>query len=242
MDLLYKLLEEFEIEYCPDKIVKPIYDENDILRQIDILCKFHKSTGNIKGEYLLVLDSNLGKRLQKLKIQERRNERYFNELKVKGAEDKFEKILLENCSGLFSQAKRSLDQAEDKGQYISLIFRSMNRNELSIGDGSSENLFYSNGVKVKNIKKISLDMVEWDLINFLFKVKRKNIKFDLDNAIKTFVTCEGLDQKSEEFIKAILEYPLDFMRLCEKRRQNKKSWTNQQYENKLYMCINKIKS
>lgn len=239
MELIYKLLDELNMEYSPQKSGNIIYDENDILKQVKIISEFHKAAQNVNGEYLLILESNLGKRFQRLKVQLKRNERYFNEIRERGAADKFENALIENCSSIFQQAKYSLQQAENDCGYLELILRSMNRNELSIGDGSSENLFFNKKINIKNLKKITLDMVEWDMINFLFRMKRRNIKFDCNKVIKEFIRQEDLEQNSEDFIKAILEYPLEFMKLCDKKRQDKKPWTVQQYENKLYLYINK---
>ena len=234
MNLIEKLLSERQIDYIgSESFIKQQYDEEKIMNQVDIICNFHKSMQNIDGEYLIALQSNIGKKIQKLKVQEKRNYRYFEEVRRKGANDLFDMILVKCCGPMFEKAEKILAHFDDNNFYMKLIYRSMKNNEVCLGDTSLENLYFDNCLCINSIKKMSLDMIEWDIINLVTKCRRKNIKYDEHKVIDKFLQNESLDDTSFEFINLILDYPSDFMKLCERKREKRKEYSIEYYTKRL---------
>ena len=234
MNLIEKLLSERQIDYIgSESVTKQQYDAEKILNQVDIIRDFHKKMQNIDGEYLIALQSNIGKRIQKLKVQEKRNYRYFEEVRRNGADDLFDMILVNCCGPMFEKAEKTLAYIDDSNFYMKLIYRSMKNNEVCLGDTSLENLYYDDCLCVNCIKKMSLDMVEWDIINFVSKCRRKNIKYDEHKVIDKFLQEESLYDTSFEFISLLLDYPSDFMKLCERKREKRKQYSIEYYTKRL---------
>ena len=80
---------------------------------------------------------------------------------------------------------------------------------------------------------MSLDMIEWDIINLVTKCRRKNIKYDEHKVIDKFLQNESLDDTSFEFINLILDYPSDFMKLCERKKEKRKEYSIEYYTKRL---------
>jgi hypothetical protein len=80
-------------------------------------------------------------------------------------------------------------------------------------------------------------MFEMDIVYFLGKVKRKGIKVDFDGLIREFCEVEALDINSINFIRAIISYPYEFIRCCNRYREKSKDWTEDEYVSRLEKAI-----
>lgn len=240
MDLVEKLLSERQIHYTGNEIIgKKKYDEINVMNQVDLIYDFHQKLSGIEGEYLLSIPSNIGKKIHKYRVQEKRNLRYFYTVKDEGASDLFDVMLIKYCKTIFDKADNILSEIEDNEIYKNLIYRSMSRNEISIGDTSLENLFFNEVLSINNIKKISLDMIEWDIINLILKCRRKNANIDEQKIIDKFLYKESLDDTSLKFINLMLDYPIDFMKLCERKRDKRKDYPLEYYLKRINNYINR---
>jgi hypothetical protein len=60
-------------------------------------------------------------------------------------------------------------------------------------------------------------------------LKKKGYNLDYIKCIDRFCNLESLENNSKNFILALLSYPHEFMKIYEKYRRNKKSWTEEEY-------------
>lgn len=243
MDIVDEFLKEKGISHEDKKNQANItYDKNQILNQIDVIVKFHKCTCNSSGEYLLALPNNLGKTMRKLSRQEKRNYKYFIEDTYNIEKDDFNKTIYNEFSYMFEDAYNVIHDIDKDKIYLSLLYRSMCNNEVCAGDIAMENLFYDEDehLVINNTNKICLDMVEYDIISFILKLKKKNLDIDYDEAIEYFLSQEGLNNESYEFIKRLSNYPWILMRLCERKRESCDKYKDNYFEDKLKIYIRNL--
>ncbi len=56
---------------------------------------------------------------------------------------------------------------------------------------------------------------------------------DFNKCIDEFCKLEGLGESSKVFIKALLSYPYEFIKIYEKYKKNKKNWNEEEYIRRL---------
>lgn len=208
------------------------YSEYNILEQIDIICELHRKIKDGDGIYLLRLQSNIGKEMEDCKVQLKRLKKMISFVQGNGIRDEFDKELLYSGPKELQRAERCIKFVEE-ASYIKLIKRSMKNNELCLTNCERMNLWKEDYIYIFDTSKLCFNMVEWDLITYLNKIKRRGINIDYGEAIDYFVKQSGLDNDSENYIRAMISYPYGYMKICERRREGKKKWSSEEYRKKL---------
>lgn len=218
------------------KILSRELDEYNILRQIEIISMFHERMKNSSGFFLLSIQSSIGKEIEECKVQIKKLRRALAKIEERGPTSSFD-------SELYSLAPKILDRAEkcisyiSDDEYISIILRSMENNEVCLGSCDSNNLWLDGEIKVCDISRLCFNTVECDCIAYLSKLKRRGVNISWENAVAEFTHYEGLGNISKNFILAMISYPFEFMRICDKKREGKKRWDDNEYARRLNLAL-----
>jgi hypothetical protein len=203
-------------------------DETKALEQLYAIGDFHINTMGYKAIVERNFENRTGKLIEQYKFYLKKTKRLFKVISEKGAENKFEELLLACGNDFINSAEVSLKDLNKSG-YIDIIKRSMKRGEICLENTDFSNIRRREQLEVVNINSCSYNIVEIDAFNFLSKLKRKDVKLDYSYLIEQFCKYEGLNGESDEFITALLRYPYNFMRCCNRYKDNKKNWTIDEY-------------
>lgn len=226
-----KQVDSFEEEIKYESITTSMIKD-----QIYIISEFHKNTLGYTGRMNRRLDNNIGKTVEQYKVYTKKLERDLEKLKEKERLSQFEKILLQKGDIYLVRAKGCIDSIY-KNNYMSLIMRSMKKVEMCIGNTYFNNLRKREGIEIKDVDGCCYNMFEMDMAYLLSKIKRKGVDIDFDSLIKEFCEVECLDINSINFIKAIISYPYEFIRSCNRYREKSKKWTEDEYALRLKKAI-----
>lgn len=122
--------------------------------------------------------------------------------------------------------------------YVEIILRSMRRKEICIQDVWINNLnFEDKNIKIRELKGISYNLVEMDMVYLINKLRRAGYELDWRYICRRFCDMENIDRYSENFIISLVSYPTQFMKCCDRYRENKKIWSFEKYKKKLRKAI-----
>jgi hypothetical protein len=209
-----------------------------IFNHLKVLSEFHKKTMGVSGFNVGLLENNTGKKVEQFKVYIKKLKRDIKRLVGEKASNSFEVLLLEKAQEYLERAEKCVRIIYDNG-YYKLIERSMKRNEVCLGSTYINNIRKNEQLNIRNIKKCCYNMVEFDAIHFLGKLKKKGYKLDFKAAISEFCKLEALPLSSEIFINAVLSYPVEFMKYCERYRYGKKEWNEDEYAKRLLGAMGK---
>ena len=153
-----------------------------------------------------------------------------------GGSNKFEDLVLRYGDIYLDRANNCMNII-NINDYIGLILRSMKRTEMCLGNTYFNNLRKINNLEVINVEGCCYNMVEIDLVNLLAKVKRRGVDIDFNSCVKDFCDLESLDINSFNFILAMISYPYEFVKCCNRYREGIKQWTTEQYTEKLQKAM-----
>ena len=94
----------------------------------------------------------------------------------------------------------------------------MRRCEICLGNTDFQNLRTNDFINVVDFNNCSYNMVEMDCLPLLSRLKRKGAKLDFCKLAKEFCYIEGLDANSEKFLIALISFPHEFMKCCNRYR------------------------
>lgn len=208
------------------------------LSHISILAELHKKIMGYEGSMGFNLKNNTGRYVESCKVDIKKHNRYIRYIENRGYSNDFEKLILKYGDKYIKRAEKCIECVYSFN-YIDLIYRSMKRNEICLGDSSIENLRKGKYIEVRNLKDFSYDLIEIDGVNFIRDLRKRGLKLDWENLIEEFCKAEGLNEDSVNFIKAMASYPYEFMRCMDRYKNGKKPWTLKQYESRLLKAIEK---
>lgn len=201
-----------------NKRVVSDFNEYNISKHIELLANFHKRIAVSEGFFLLCFPSEIGKDAEQCKVEYKRLKRYISNL---------ESCIQSEYKGkLYTEGSKILERCEKclgnitKEEYISLIQRSMRKNEVCVGNVMEWNIFYQDGIKIHDISQMAFNLIEQDCIKYLLKLKRKGIKVDWDKVIDLFIRESNLDEVSKKYILSMISFPYEFFRVINKIKTN----------------------
>lgn len=223
--------EPFLKEEIPKKICK-----EHISSQINAINKFHISAmgyNNFLGDKL---QDKRGRTVEQYKMYMRKTVRYYEALLQKDDLDSFEKLFINYANEYLDRADKSIKKIY-KSNYLKLLKRSMNRNEVCLGNTYFTNLKGDEPIHITNTNQCCYDMVEMDLIFLLNKIKKKNKSLEWNDFVDEFCQVEGLGEDSKNFIDAVMDYPYEFVKCCMRYRKSDNEEVRHKYEKKLQKII-----
>lgn len=202
----------------------------DIKIQIKNIVGFQNAVKGYKDNILPRIGGSIGKELECYKVQIKNLELDLERITYKKEKNIVDIFILEEGEDLLSRANRAISYVENSN-YIKLIKRSMGEYEVCLGVATEENLRKDkNGnLEVGTIKYLTYNLVEQDAYSYLRYVKRKNYKIDMEYLIEYFANESLLEDDSIEYLKGLMSYPAESLRLWDKYRRNKKKLTEEEY-------------
>ncbi|MBC8059042.1 MAG: spore coat protein [Clostridiaceae bacterium] len=196
---------------------------------LKLISEFHREARGYKYPINKDIKNNLGKTIEEYKVEIKKTQKYLqNHIE----------LLTPEAEGFLKRAENSIKVAENSN-YIELIKRSMSRGEICIGSNIPLNIGDTNEIMVINIEDCAYDMIEMDGVYYLSKLKRKEVALDFNKLIKIYCEDEGLGIDSENFMLALLSYPVEFFKCFEKYRLNKKLWGEDEFIKKIEKALKK---
>lgn len=212
--------------------------EVDVIKQLKIVSEVHNLILGYGGYLNKRMDNCTGKKVEQYKVANKKFMRDIKKLKNTTPKNNFEERLVE-CGSEFLQRAEACIKEVYSADYYGLISRSMKRTEICIGNTGFNNLRKEENIEIIDLSHCAYDMVECDALYLLSKLKRGGANLDWKALIKEFCSIENLDNNSEKFITAMLSYPYEFMKCCNRYRYKKKDWSDVEYKIKLEKAIEK---
>ena len=184
-----------------------IHYETQCLVHIDNLIEIQRIFMKCKEPFSLGLSSSIWNDIEEFKVWNRRARAVLSDNNISRVEI------------VINKAEKCIETLY-KLNYINLITRAMNRNEICVGRPFESNLFRDRELKLADISKVSFNMIEHDCYMYLSRLKRKQIELQWGELINYFVKKHELGNESEDYILALLSYPYDSMRFIQKYYRN----------------------
>jgi hypothetical protein len=214
-------------------------DENEMEKQLYILSDFHSKVIGYSGYMGKRLDNKTGSVVEQYKVNIKRLKRYLKNIRVNSANSNFERRLLKEGFEYLQRAEKCISEAYNAG-YMAIIERSMKRTELCLGSADFNNIVKNEDIiEVVSLEKCCYNNIEIDCFSLLAKYKSKGVKLDYKMLVDKFCEFEGLGEESSIFILALLSYPQNFMKCCNRYRERKKDWSEEEYEDRLVKAMMK---
>lgn len=211
--------------------------EEEILNKLYLLSEFHKKTMGYKGYMGLRLDNKTGSTVEQFKVNIKRLKRYLKNIRLNSAGSDFERKLLIKGFDYIKRAESCISEIMNSG-YLDIIERSMKRTEICLGNTNFSSLNKINDVlEIGSLSKCSYNNIEMDCFYLLSKYRRRNIKVDYKALVNKYCEYAELNEKSSKFILALLSYPYEFMKCCNRYREKSKDWSEEEYEERLQKAI-----
>lgn len=203
------------------------------MEQIKLIVSVQNTLAGYYGDATRI-GSTIGKKIEGVKVDLKRLRRDLHELAEKKDKNIMDEFLLENGESLVSRGEEGLSTLKNI-DYISIIKRSMKKNEICLGRVDENNIRVFERIEIGSIKNISFNLIEEDMCEYLRKLRRKNIEIDLDKFINEYARLSYLSKDSIEYIKILLSIPQDSLKQWYRYRQNKKEQSPEE-------CLKNIRS
>lgn len=226
-----KNVEKIEV-VVKDKNTKLDITEGLIINQFGAIHDFHEKAMGFNGYLRNRLNNNTGKVVEEYKVSIKKLSADLKKIKTIGPKNSFEEILIKYGQKIINRGEECI-RIVYKSDYIGIITRSMRRTEICLGNTDFKNLRKSNFTEVVSFEDCSYNMVEMDCFFFLSKLKKKGVKLDYQKLVKEFCYIEGLDARSSKFLIALISYPHEFIKCCNKYREGKNKWNEEKFPEKL---------
>lgn len=207
-----------------------------ITQQFGAIYDFHKKSLGFNGYLRNRLNNNTGKVIEDYKISIKKLNGDINNIKRNQPKNSFEEIILKYGEEVLQKGESCIKSIYQK-DYIELIKRSMRRTEICLGNTELHNLRETDFTYVVSFEDCCYNMVEMDCFILLSKLRRKGAELDFLGLVKEFCYIEELDECSSEFLLALMSYPHEFMRCCNKYREGKYKDHENKFSKKLLKAL-----
>lgn len=210
--------------------------EELVIEQFCAMQSFHEKSLGFNGYLRNKLNNNTGKVIEEYKISIKKLAGDIKNIKKDESTDSFEKLIIEYGEEVIKRAEGCIS-AVYESDYIGIITRSMRRCEICLGNTGFQNLRKNHFVEVVSFEDCNYNMVEIDCFILLSKLKRKGLNLDFRKLINEFCYIEGLDDSSSKFLIALISYPNEFIKHCNRYREAKKHGREDKFPKKLIKAL-----
>lgn len=212
-------------------------NEEMVLKQLELLTEFHQRTMGFEKNLRSRLNNKIGRDIEEYKVSLRRLTKDMERISTEGPQNDFEESLSYMGEEYIKRGEKAL-KIVNTSYYVEIILRSMRRKEICIQDVWINNLnFEDKNIKIRELKGISYNLVEMDMVYLINKLRRAGYELDWRYICRRFCDMENIDRYSENFIISLVSYPTQFMKCCDRYRENKKIWSFEKYKKKLRKAI-----
>ena len=201
-------------------------DRKSIISQINLMVELHKTLIGCNFNELSRVKSTIGKEVESYKVQMKKLQGHYDYIVSKPCTNEVDKLILSNGKIMLKQGKEALNHIYEH-DYLGVIKRSMNREEICIGKVDGSNLRKNDGkIEIGIIKGMAYNLVEEDLFSYIKKLQRKNVCIDEEELIKLFVHGSHLSFNSFDYLRGLCSYPKDFLKIWERYMESKRKKSN----------------
>ena len=210
--------------------------EELIIKQFCAIYDFHEKSIGFSGYLRNRLNNNTGKIIEDYKISIKKLACDINNIKRDEPKNIFEELIIRYGDEVIKRGEECIREVYNS-DYIGIITRSMRRTEICLGNTDFQNIQKNVFVEVVSFENCSYNMVEMDCFILLSKLRRKGAELDFQKLAEEFCYIEGLDARSSKFLIALLSYPYEFMKCCNKHREIKNKGLEDRLSKKLLKAI-----
>lgn len=211
-------------------------DEILVEKQLSTISEFDKKVMGYKGYMGKKLENKTGSVVEQYKVSIKRLKRHLKNIRMNSASSNFERALLKKGNEYLQRAESCISEIYNSG-YMDIIQRSMKRTEICLGNVDFSNLRKGEKLEVVSLDKCCYNNIEMDCFNLLSKYKRKGVELNWVLLAESFCEYAELPNSSSRFILALLSYPYEFMKCCNRYREKSKDWSEEEYEERLEKAI-----
>lgn len=212
--------------------------ENDIEEHFKVLNEFHKLTIGFNGMLGRRLNNYTGKKLEDCKVSIKKLKRDLKKYKTEKPSNYFEEKLVTYGDEMLNRSEYCIQKIFEF-DYYELINRSMKRTEICLGNSYIDNIRKNTNIEIINLEHCGYNLLECDGLYYLNKLKRKEAKVDWRGVVKKYCEIEELNPSSEMYMLAMLSFPYEFMKCCNRYRYKTKEWSDERYGSSLELAIKK---
>ena len=215
---LSSYLENRKIYVLNSKISKDKNEDNkDIYKQIENIVFFHNKIGEYKENLFPRIGASIGKEVNMYYSQIILISKYIKEIESKGDLSSIDFYLINRGETLIDLGKKSLNHINANG-FKKIISRSMNNYEVCLTRVDEGNLKVEEdgSIKIGTIRYMTYNLKEHDIYSYIKKIKRREINLDMDDIINYYISLTKLESSSREYLRALVSYPNEELRIIEK--------------------------
>lgn len=194
--------------------------ELDCKDQIENIIKFQNAIMGYRENIIPRFNSTIGKDLEGFKVSLKKTHRLINKIDCK--DKNALSIYIRNLEKeILQEGQNAIKMASGEG-YYDVISRSMKRYEVCIGRGDRGNLtVIDDDIVVGTTKYMSYNLIENDVYSYLKRLRKKRIKVSMSNLIEFFINESNLDESSIRYIKGMIMYPYEELKIIQRYFNNK---------------------
>lgn len=155
---------------------------------------------------------------------------------------KFDNLMCKYVDYFYDIGERALNML-DTSDYYELVEDAEKNRNISHHDFNHHNIFVQNEeMYLINFEYCCYDLKVYDLVNLLRRKMRK-CQWDIDEAaviLNEYSKIETLGESELDLMKVMLMFPQKFWRVVNKYYNSRKSWSEQNYINRLQEVIDEI--
>ena len=204
-----------------------IYTEDIVYEHINTIFSAHE---RLKGCFIPI-NNLVNKMFEDFKVSELFLKQDIEKYKQNSKNELEDKILAHGYKFLY-RIQNILDVISSTN-YENIILRSMKSREICVYNVNLNEIYTgsNSSIYVKNIDEFCENILEYDYIKFLIKVKRSNSNIDFMRHCAYVCSKEKFEINSYNFILACVSFPYEFIRVISKYRDLGRNLSN--YSDKL---------
>lgn len=213
--------------------------QKDIINHLNLISDFHNRMFINQGAILLNINSEIGKHYEYYKVSLKKFKRNYFKIKELKEKNIFYETIVKYGEMVIKKGEETISKI-NYDNYISLIKRSMKKNEICLGSPFLENIYGKEKIYINDIESLSFNLVENDIVVFINKLIKKKVKMNLDCLVENYLKKMNLDNKSKEYIISMVNFPIEPIKIFERKIYNKKEWSNEEASKKFILSIEKL--
>lgn len=213
------------------------YEKEEVIKQIIAGNAVHNILMKYQMNNLTRIDSTIGKKIENIKVEIKRSREDIKYRYNKSQKNICDNFLLQYGEVIISRAEEAINFL-GYIDYLSLIERSMKKNEICLGRIDEVNLRVMENIEIATVKNISYNLVEEDIYEYLRRIKRKSNEFNFIEVINEYINIANLNNESKNYIEILLCIPYDSLRQWRKYRYDKKNLSEVEYLNNIKRAFN----
>lgn len=190
-------------------------NNTDCICQIKNIVDFHNRMMGYRENIVPRFNSSIGKDIESFKVSLKKLKRGINNLSS-DRNSTLNRYIFSIEKDIVEIADEAIQTSSGEG-YYNIITRSMKRYEMCIGRADRGNLQSNNEMLlIGTTKYMSYNLIEHDMYSYLKKLRKKRVNINTLELIECFVDESQLDEKSIKYIKGLIMYPFEEIKIIQR--------------------------